>query len=174
MSSNQSEYSSTQVDFDGWIRKEFISFADSIPESMLVGSGREREPHMTLAFGIISDTPESVRKVIEPFAPFGLLVSGVSLFEHADYDVVKADIICPHGATLRAMIMESTKMAPQDFPVWCAHATFGYIKKDRNRKEFSTMMDRFRGVSGMAFMANDVTFSPPVGPKTKIKLKGMT
>lgn len=173
MSSNQSEYSSTQVDFDGWIRKEFISFAESIPESMLIGSGRELEPHMTLAFGIISDTPESVRKIIEPFAPFGLLISGVSLFEHGDYDVVKADIICPHGATLREMIMESTMMAPQDFPVWRAHATFGYISKNRNRKEFSTMMDRFRGVAGMTYMAKDVTFSPPVGKSTKIKLKGI-
>lgn len=171
MSFNGVEYSSTQVDFDGWFKKELVSLANSVPDSMLAQDGRELDSHLTLLYGITGDSPECVRKAIESSNQFGILISGVSLFERDEYDVLKADIVSPGAHLLRGLIAAGTKYV-DTFPTYCPHSTFAYLKKKRDKHEFAKMMDRFRGVAGMTFMAKDVTFSPPSpGVKTKIKLK---
>lgn len=170
MSSSQRKYSSTQVDFDGAFKREFVSFANSVPESMLAADGREIDSHLTILVGLVSDSPESVRAAIEETNQFGILVNGVSLFEREEYDVLKADVISPGAHNLRAKIAESTRYVT-DFPTYVPHITIAYLTKKRDNRQFQKMMDSFRGVSGMTYMAKDVTFCPNVGPKTKIKLK---
>lgn len=168
-SSEKREYSSTQVTFGGRFRQEFLSFSAAVPANMIGEDGREDEPHLTILYGIISDSPETVRSYIEASVPFGVMVSGFSLFELPACDVLKADVISPGAHDLRSK-MAAAIPYKTDFPLYSPHITISFLKKDRSKRETEAFMDRLRGASGMSYMADAIVFSPPVGPKTTISL----
>lgn len=96
------------------------------------GSGREKEPHITVLYGITEADPnDKVKELIKDTKPFTVRLLGISLFDdNPDYDVVKFEIesdeLVNFANALRQICPNENK-----FPKYIPHATVAYVKKGR-------------------------------------------
>jgi len=98
--------------------------------------GLEKEPHLTIIYGIHStenDKDEIIEKLKE-YKSLKLKVKGIGFFENDKYDVVKLDIE-PSKELLsyRKDLIAETKNT-QTFPGYHPHMTLSYVKKGKGKK----------------------------------------
>lgn len=132
------EFSSTQFDlFDGGYSRSqgnpaetLIEMAAAIPDSDLAEKGRELNPHVTVKFGLHTNSIEDIERIVKDFGPIGITFGKTSVFpatEGRDYDVIKVDVDSPKLHALNKLIAESTECTDAH-PEYCPHVTIAYVK----------------------------------------------
>lgn len=104
----------------------------NIPDSVLYtsedGHGREKEPHITVKYGItISEPTPGLRKLIQGTQSFKIELAEVSIFSNEKYDVVKLGVLSPELHKLNAAIKEIVP-TEDTFPVYNPHCTIAYVR----------------------------------------------
>ncbi len=109
-----------------WSR-DHLSLIDK--DDIFVEEGLEKDPHVTIAFGIHEDTanPQAVLRMIQDTGPITVTVDKISLFENDKFDVVKYDIPKDRALTsLRKSILDAFENT-QTYPDYHPHMTIGYV-----------------------------------------------
>jgi 2'-5' RNA ligase len=98
--------------------------------------GIEKDPHLTILYGFHDEvTPEQVLNLYKssvPLKPIEVKISGISIFENFDFDVVKFDV----NSDLLTKINGIMKKLPNTnkFPDYHAHITIAYVKRGEGKK----------------------------------------
>lgn len=120
---------------DDWdtLRKQFAT-------DDLTGPGFEKDPHITILYGIESHTPlEDIKSLIKNNKLIGKKVelSKVSAFTPKEYDVVKYEVTDPSlFANLKLMYTALLKGVEnkQTFDKYNPHCTIAYVKSGTSEK----------------------------------------
>lgn len=160
------EFSSTQVNLPepiaGKIRRwghQFVADEDVDPKE-----GREDEVHVTVLFGLHADEPDEVEEALEGTGPVRLTLGKTSIFECAEYDVVKLDVESEDLHRLNKKLADCCQHT-QTHPTYKPHCTISYVKKGRGKKYVGN--DKFAGTS---VEINEVLFSNKNRVKTAVIL----
>ena len=107
----------------------------NIPEDVLHadadgGKGREREPHVTVKYGLLAqEVPDELREIAKDTAPFPVLLGRVSLFTtNPEFDVVKLDVESPWLRELNRRVSEAIPHE-DTYPEYHPHLTLAYVEK---------------------------------------------
>jgi len=100
--------------------------------------GLEKEPHVTLLFGLHKEvTLDDVKRVIDNYTFSDLMAENISIFENKLYDVLKFDInYQTSGDTFLHKCNKELKEFPytSDYPEYHPHLTIGYLKPGCGKK----------------------------------------
>jgi 2'-5' RNA ligase len=127
--------------------------------------GLEKEPHVTLLYGLHEEvTPKQIKSVLKDFEFGKLLLHNVSLFENEKYDVLKFDI---EGDSLH-QANDELKQFPytSDFPDYHPHSTIAYLKSGKGKK----YVKKFKDLE-LETKPKYAVYSQPNGNKTKFSIK---
>lgn len=93
---------------------------------------REWDIHITVLWGVRTDSPLSILDVLERNAVdgFDMRLGKITLFDTGeDYDVVKVDVKGSGLHALRKLLTDGIEHEAQTHPVYRPHITIGYVKK---------------------------------------------
>ena len=156
------EYGCSMVYFEF---PEIKSIHQEIDKSDLSGSGLEEDPHVTLLYGLHSDEIED-QKVLDISASEqieSITLHNVSVFENAEYDILKFDVDSPILHKLNSKLTELPHTT--NFPKYHPHCTIAYLKPGSAKKYISS----FEGRSYEVFPTK-IIYSKPDGEKV---IKGL-
>jgi hypothetical protein len=131
--------------------------------------GLEKDPHITLLYGLHSEvTEEQVKKICERCEFTDVIAYNVSLFEAENYDVLKFDIRYPNrsGAFLtRCNRMLRELPHTSTYPTYHPHLTIAYVKSGKGKKYVELMKNIHIRLS-----PSHIEYSKADGHRIKIKL----
>lgn len=128
--------------------------------------GREEEPHVTILYGIHSQLPTEVAKIISNGLTFDIKLKSISIFtNNAAFDVVKIEAASTSLNYLNILLKNNVDNT-QHFNNYQPHVTVAYIKKGKC-SDLCGNTD-FQDVK---WNVNTVIFSSKNGEKTPIRLK---
>jgi hypothetical protein len=130
--------------------KQVIDWANkNIPDSVLFDKetkGREDFPHITVKYGINSEDPEQVVKLLENEQSVSFVLGQISLFDtNPDFDVVKIEVKSKDLEKLNKKVSEAVEVT-DSHPGYIPHVTLAFVQKGFG-DNFKGMMD-FDGLSG--------------------------
>jgi hypothetical protein len=96
------------------------------------GYGFESEPHITVLYGIHEQEPNIVKESIN-LNPVEYEITGLSLFENDDYDVLKCSIKSKDLKKLNKECCDSLEYT-NDYPDYIPHLTVAYLLPGRGKK----------------------------------------
>ena len=153
----EKKLSYTMLDLTGELEKKILDYGSYISDSDLydggVGSsfGREDDSHITLLYGIHSDSSDGVKEILEGASPFIITLGDISYFESDDYDVMKIDV------TSDELMELNEKMQTIDhdstYPEYKPHVTIAYVNKDFNKEPYDAS-----AFNGIEYMVDSVVF----------------
>jgi 2'-5' RNA ligase len=165
-------FSSVQVNFPKHISDEIFAWGElSIPDEELfididnMHFGREDEIHVTILYGLHSESPQQVRELITRTKPFEIKLGKIGVFTNNDkFDVVKIEA---QSDTLMEINQRLVKhvIFTNKYLVYQPHVTIAYVNKGKGWKHNN--VDVF---DGKMVLIDHVTFSSRNGQKTYIKL----
>lgn len=97
--------------------------------------GYENEPHCTILYGFheYKNIKEDIKKYLPELEYFDDIFKGnISIFESADYDVVKFEIYSQKLINLNNTLRENFDYS-NDFPEYKPHMTIAYVKKGKGK-----------------------------------------
>lgn len=169
---NARQFASTQVNFTGALREHLLALAARIPEGDLAEYGREDEPHVTVKYGLMDQTPDGPAALLAAAGPGRLSFGPISIFPAneeqtkrggAQFDVVKVDVYSADLGRLHELL---SWLPNQDsFPVYRPHVTLAYVKPGLGRK-----YEGPSGLEGRELGFSEVVFSPAEGPRATLRL----
>lgn len=165
------DYSSVQFNFPDSIGKEIINWGKNKISDEDVFSekekyGREDEIHVTVLYGIHSDSPEKVRQILQGVQPFEIRLGKTSAFTTNDrYDVLKIDVFSDELRELNKVLRKNI-VHSSTFRVYKPHVTISYLKNNCSDKYVGN--SRFEGKS---IWIKNLTFSSTNGTKSDLPLK---
>jgi 2'-5' RNA ligase len=128
--------------------------------------GREEEPHVTILYGIHSQLPTEVAKIISNGLSFEIKLKSISIFtNNAVFDVIKIEATSPSLNYFNNLLKNNVNNT-QYFNNFQPHVTVAYIKKGRC-SDLCGNTD-FKDVK---WTVNTVIFSSKNGDRTPIRLK---
>jgi 2'-5' RNA ligase len=97
--------------------------------------GREKHPHVTVLFGLVTEDPNDVAKVLQGLGPASISFdSRISMFSNpGDYDVLKVDASSEDLEKIHDLLKEKLENK-DEWPTYKAHLTIAYVKKDTGVK----------------------------------------
>jgi 2'-5' RNA ligase len=98
----------------------------SIDPSHLYDGGREKEPHVTVLYGLRNDDEHAYRGLSLPKVEWGF--ANLSAFRNPKCDVLKLSVHGPGTHHLRDLLMRRFPTAPQTFKTYQPHVTIAYLK----------------------------------------------
>jgi 2'-5' RNA ligase len=129
--------------------------------------GRENEIHVTVLYGIHSDLPDEVIKLVETSEPIQVKLGKVDIFTNPHkFDVVVINVISD-GLNKLHTALQKVKFTDK-YGIYKPHITIAYIKKGN--------CIRHRGLEnweGKEFTCNHAIFSSKTGSKLKILFRGI-
>lgn len=167
------DYSSIHVDLPKeisddiiqWGRKE-ISDREIFVMPRDPGLGREDEIHTTVLYGLHSDTPEQVEKLVKGEDSPKVRLGKIEVFTESEkYDVVVIHVISNDLRKLNKLLKEKVPYTNK-YSSYRPHVTIAYVKKGKGWK--------FRGINkwdGKEFTCDSLVFSSTNGTKHKITFK---
>lgn len=161
----EKKFSSTQVNIPEPLRSRILLLGRRIKPEHLAEEGLEEEPHVTVKYGLHTNVPAEVERVLtgEPSARISL--GKTSLFQGGkDGDVVKVEVHSPDLHWLNKQLAESVEHT-DTHPKYTPHITLGYVKTGLG-KHYAGMKD----LDGEEFDANEVVFSDLNGKHHPIHL----
>lgn len=166
------DYSSTQVNLPEPLARDVIRWGRrEIPEKDILHDpndktfGRELEPHVTVLYGIHTEKPVLIRKLLKDQQQFEIELGKISVFENDTFDVVKIEVKSADLVRLNRMFNEHL-YTTQIYPEYKPHVTVAYLHPGCGGK-----YDGDKYFQGKIFMATDVVFSAWSGEKTTIRMK---
>jgi tRNA nucleotidyltransferase/poly(A) polymerase/2'-5' RNA ligase len=109
------------------------------PEDLYIGGGEygvEKEPHLTILYGFHDEvTAEDVFDLVKekiPMRPIQVRITGISIFENLEFDVVKFDVNSPELTKLNDILRQLPNTTK--FPEYHAHITIAYVKPGEGKK----------------------------------------
>lgn len=157
------KYACTKVDLPKDLSKEIIQWGkENAPDDILFteddSQGREDDIHVTLFYGIKSDDPSDIKKLLKDIKPFEIRLGLINIFKNKDsHDVLKIEVESGELEKLHYNIRENIDNK-NDFPTYEPHVTVSYIKK--NSADHLIGHEKFKG---RIFKANNISFSPSEG-----------
>lgn len=151
--SKERKFSSTQFDLPANIAALLLDESSKVPDEELTDDGREIHPHVTVKYGLHTDDPDAVRRLIEGFGPVEIEIGDTSIFQADKYDVVKIDVHSGQLHALNKLISDSIECT-DTHPEYKPHLTIAYVKPGDGEKYVGR-----NSLSGMRFVAEWLTFS---------------
>lgn len=156
-------YSSTQFNIPEKESRLIKKLADDIDQADLGEDGLEDNYHVTVKYGIHTDSASEIRKIVSDFGPVSMTIGKTSLFEN-DQDVLKFDVTSTDLRKLNSKIARSTKCT-DTHPEYKPHITIAYLKSGHGKKYRNDDT-----LSGVELTLNTMVFSSKNGKKTEISL----
>ena len=121
--------------------------------------GREKEMHVTAKYGFTTDVLHQLHEIGESTPAFPVYIGSISLFEQADYDVVKLDVESPWLRKLNARLSQ----LPNDdsHPDYKPHVTLAYVKKGTCSHLVGQDPFKGEGSPGAEFTAYSMSYKGP-------------
>jgi len=133
-------YSSVQFAIPDEMASEILKWSEkNIPDDILSeegdAHGREDYPHVTVKYGIHSESSDESEELLEGEKAFEITLGEVSTFVNDDkpYDVVKIDIESKDLHKLNKKISDNLE-ATDTHPEYHPHLTLAYVKKGEGEK----------------------------------------
>lgn len=165
-------YSSVQVNLPSDLSKEIIQWGeDNISENIIYrdpkesGYGREDEIHVTVLYGLHSQSSKETRMVVKDVKPFEIELGKIKIFDTSDFfDVVMIDVKSDELHKLNRKLRYKVNYTNK-YSKYQPHVTIAYVKHG-NGKQYvgNTSFEKKK------FIANHVVFSSKAGEKEKIKI----
>ena len=128
--------------------------------------GREKDPHVTILFGLHEHIPDSyIAKVCTRIKPIPIQLRSISTFsDNEDFDVLKFDV---KSSYLR-FLNEAFKKFPytSSYPSYNPHLTIAYLKKEKAEKYFWL----FNEIPTQEFLSEEIVYSKTSGEKLRFDL----
>ena len=170
------KYSSTQIEIPDRIKEKVLEFTLGIPEEKIYvnpdpddhACGRELHPHITIKYGLETNSPEDVEKVVHgDHKPIKVRLGKLGQFEATEYDVLKVDVHSEDLTKLNALL---TKLPNNDkHPTYKPHLTIAYVKKGQAADYVGNAI-----FDGTTFEVDWFYFKGSEGHSKKIDLKGVS
>jgi len=164
----QHDYSSTQVNLPTDIAQkimkwshQFIAEEDVYTED---DHGRETEPHVTVLFGLHDNDAHSLKNALKGEKKVTMELKETSIFESAQYDVVKFTVESEDLYRLNRKISDACENT-QSHPSYSPHCTISYVKKGTGKKYIGN-----KEFDGTKLIIDHILFSDKNRDKTKIAL----
>jgi len=127
--------------------------------------GLEKDPHITLLYGIHSDVDDKkIEKIISKFKgqKFPIEILGIDCFENKDFDVVKFKVeLTPQ---LKEINRELSKLPNSNqYPKYNPHITLGYVQPGTGEK-YNNPNKRIN------FKIKNIEYSKPSGEKINYEI----
>lgn len=159
------KYSYVGLNISGPLKNKILDFCvDNIEEKDLdPDEGREENPHVTVLYGLHSDSPDNVIDLLEDQEPFEIELDSISRFANEEHDVIKIGVKGRdlHKLNKKLKTLEHTSTYPEYIP----HLTLAYVKKGSCKH-----LDNSAFFKGQKFKVEELEFSSSKKQKTKIKL----
>ena len=172
MSSPHYDYSSTQIMVPYLLSNEILRWGDDhISDELLYADpenpifGREDEPHVTAIYGLHTDHPEEVQRIVEDVDAFEIRLGKVSIFTMCSkFDVIKIEVDSPALHKLNFMLRQLPNT--QYYSTFRPHITIAYLKKGAGQELVgdTTFLNRY-------WVPKSVVFSSRNNTRTIIPLK---
>lgn len=96
--------------------------------------GLEKECHVTIVYGLHDEvTVDKLKPYLKKLSLYGAHITGKSLFENPNFDVLKFDIACPQ-ANLTNKELVTEMPITQTFKNYSPHMTIAYLKPGMGKK----------------------------------------
>lgn len=168
------DFKSTQLDLPKEQVSAITKFAEKVPDTELYTEeegrtfGREKEPHITVLFGIGKSGISETKAIVEQYEPIEVEFGKMSIFEtDKGYDVVKVDIKSPELKRLNKELDTKLDTPGKEFDVYKPHATIAYVKKGEGAKYIGDT-----SLKGQKITLSELSFMDRDGKPTAIKLLG--
>ncbi len=159
------DFSSTQIPLPEHLSHEIVSWGKKIPNSDLDPvEGRENDIHITILYGIHSNSPEHTIKLLKDKKSFKIKLGKMSIFENQNHDVLKIDVISKTLDNLNKVLKQQVYTSNHN--EYIPHVTIAYLKNGKGKK-----YDKNDLFEGREFIANKVIFSSVSRQKTSIPLQ---
>lgn len=146
-------YSSTQVNLPWELASELRVFASSLDNDALHPDGIEYNSHVTVKYGIESNSVDDVAAVLQHTGPITMTLGKIDVFTAPDYDVLIVRVSSPDLVALNAKI--SSSLAVTDtHPTYQPHVTLAYLQPGQGARYVGDA--RF---VGRTFVSDTVIFS---------------
>lgn len=126
--------------------------------------GRERDSHVTVKFGLHTNNPDDVTKIVSDFGDLMITLGKISKFSSDQYDVIKIDVQSEDLCKLNSLISDKLKCT-DTHPTYQPHLTISYVQKNS--------CDDLLGCSdfsGLQWTTSEIEFSSQDNNLTKIAL----
>lgn len=127
--------------------------------------GREDEIHITLLYGIYSESAAKVFSVLQHQPPFEVALGKVSLFSNDIFDVVKIEAFSPALIFLNKLLESNIDNRGNGYS-YRPHVTIAYLHKNHRFK-----LQDVAYFEGIKWTVNTVHFSSRCGNKSRIRLE---
>ena len=162
------EKGSTQVNLPDRDASKVVAFGKSIPDSEVfvdpedVTKGREKEPHVTVLYGITENDHIAPAKALEGAGPITFTLGKTKVFEQENYDVLVAEVKSDALPAANKALRDSVEYE-NDFPDYKPHVTIAYLKKGEGSKYVGR-----NDLSGITVSSSEVEFSAASGERYAI------
>jgi 2'-5' RNA ligase len=128
--------------------------------------GREDEIHVTVLYGIHSETAEEVREIMNQEQPVKVRLGKVQIFTNPfKFDVVVVNVISHDLRKLNKKLTDKVEYTNR-YGKYHPHVTVAYVKKGKGWKH-----NEFAQWAGQEFVCDHVVFSSKNGTKERIALQ---
>jgi 2'-5' RNA ligase len=166
------DYSSTHIDVPEPLASELIDWgkkkikdADIFVSQTDTSFGREDEMHVTVLYGIHSDLPDEVTKIVSGQNKISVKLGDIDVFTNPEkFDVVVVKVISDDLNDLNEKLTKHVEFTNK-YKEYKPHITLAYVKKGKGWKYHG--LDKWRGKE---FDTDYVIFSSKNGTKQKLKV----
>jgi len=159
------KYSSMQVNMPPSIASRMLSFGEAIPDIELVDHGRETTPHVTVLYGLHTQSAADIYKVLDDVpGPVRVRLGELDYFEGDGYDVIVVRVESPDLVTLNERLRAELPYT-NGYPDYQPHATIAYVQPG--------VGERYAGMKtfeGLGFETSSLVFSPKEGDDVVVDL----
>ena len=165
------DYSNTQVRLPSVAAKDIVDFGSSIPENEIYTDpkdpsyGREKEPHITVRYGLATDNPAKLQKAFSGVGPIKAKFGKISIFKTDKYDVVKVDIESEALRNANKLVGEIEDVPGETHKDYKPHATIAYVKPGEGKKYVGN-----NSLSGKEVLLDKIYLSDRKGEQHEIAL----
>lgn len=172
MHNTRYDFSSVHVDVPLPLAMEIVEWGrrNVIDDELYVSSkdptyGREDEIHVTILYGVHSESSEQVKSLLFEQGPITAKLGKIQVFTNPfKFDVVMIEVISPDLTRLNAILEQDVKFTNK-YSSYNPHVTIAYVKKGKGWKHCGTPLWH-----GRKFTCEYVVFSSKAGFKEKITL----
>jgi 2'-5' RNA ligase len=133
------DYASCQFIFDKYLSDQICEYAKFLvsPDD-LHENGYIKDPHITVQYGLLSDEPTELFKLLEQelLKPTYVKILETSVFECDDYNVLILGIHSDKLNRLNKSISDNIKIAESKHQIYNPHVTLAYLKKDIDYEKY--------------------------------------